>query len=111
MPVRGVRASVSTAAPSTQVGAGARGRPRLSRRKLVDAFRNSPDHGSTGIYPDLPWAPKSSRGKDSDAYIESTDPMCFKPSFLRAVAGTTWRWSSAFCRLLPNDFKLRSLYG
>ncbi len=85
--------------------------PRVSRWKLVEAFRNSPDHGSTSIYPDLAWAPKSSGGKYSDDYIESVGPMVFKPSFLKLVGGTTWHWSSAFWRYLPNDFKLQSLYG
>ncbi|MDI9682537.1 choline dehydrogenase, partial [Burkholderia cenocepacia] len=33
------------------------------------------------------------------------------PSFLRLVGGTTWHWGGATWRMLPNDFRLHSLYG
>ena len=86
--------------------------PRLARWKLLEYFRNAPDKSDfNAFYPELPWAPKSSGGKFSDEYIESVGPMVYKPGMLRLVGGTTWHWSSAFWRSVPNDFKLHTLYG
>ena len=42
------------------------------------------------------------KGPDADAYAQQ---------YIRAVGGTTWHWAAATWRFLPNDFRLRSLYG
>ncbi|AOR70238.1 choline dehydrogenase [Burkholderia stabilis] len=86
--------------------------PELRRADLVRAFRNYGDKSDyNGPYPDQPWAPKSSTGRYSDHYIDSVGPILQKPSYLRLVGGTTWHWGGATWRMLPNDFRLRSLYG
>ncbi|NMM03239.1 GMC family oxidoreductase [Paraburkholderia sp. RP-4-7] len=86
--------------------------PDVRRASLVSAFRNYGNKSDyNGPYPDQPWAPKSSTGKYSDQYIESVGPILQKPSYLRLVGGTTWHWGGATWRMLPNDFRLHSLYG
>jgi choline dehydrogenase-like flavoprotein len=86
--------------------------PRVPRWKLLEAFRNTPDKNDMyAFYPELPWAPKGMGGKYSDEYIENVGPMAWKPGVLRLVGGTTWHWSGAFWRFVPNDFRLHSLYG
>ncbi|MBK1819006.1 GMC family oxidoreductase [Burkholderia orbicola] len=86
--------------------------PEVKRAELVRAFRNYGNKSDyNGPYPDLPWAPKSSTGRYSDRYIDSVGPVLQKPSFLRLVGGTTWHWGGATWRMLPNDFRLHSLYG
>ena len=86
--------------------------PRVTRGKLLDNFRSAPDKNDpNAFFPEQPWAPKSSGGKYSDEYIENVGPQKWDPGYLRIVGGTTMHWSGAFWRYLPNDFKLKSLYG
>jgi choline dehydrogenase-like flavoprotein len=86
--------------------------PRLPRWQLLESFRNGPNKGSAdAFYPELPYAPKGGGGRYSDDYLDNVGPMVWKPSVLRLVGGTTWHWSSAFWRYVPNDFKLHSRYG
>lgn len=85
--------------------------PRVSRWRVLEAFRNAPVKGFSNFYPEIPGVPKSSGGRYSDQYLENVGPMKWDPGYLRLVGGTTWHWSSAFWRLLPNDFKLKTLYG
>ena len=86
--------------------------PRVARGTLLENFRNGPDKNDfNAFYPELPWAPKSFGGKFSDKYIENVGPRRWNPTTLRLVGGTTWHWSSAFWRYVPNDFKLQTMYG
>jgi choline dehydrogenase-like flavoprotein len=82
--------------------------PRVSRRQVVENFRNVVDKvDQSAPYPDAPHAPNPFGGK----YLQQKGPVAFGATYLRVVGGTTWHWSSATWRLLPNDFKLRTLYG
>ncbi|HUO21572.1 MAG TPA: GMC family oxidoreductase [Caulobacteraceae bacterium] len=86
--------------------------PRVERYKLLQAFREAPNKNDyEAFFPEQSWAPKSDGGQYSDGYIENVGPLTWRPSMLKVVGGTTWHWSSAFWRYLPNDFKLKSLYG
>lgn len=86
--------------------------PRVPRWKIVDSFRSSGNVSSNGgnrnaPYPDEEWA----RTSFTPGYIENTGPVDYIPGMLRLVGGTTWHWGGACWRNLPNDFKLKSLYG
>ena len=86
--------------------------PRVPRWKIVEGFRNSGNASSNGgnrnqPYPNEPWA----RTSFTPGYIENTGPVEYIPGMLRLVGGTTWHWGGACWRILPNDFKLKSLYG
>src|SRR3954447_1441050 len=41
----------------------------------------------------------------------SDDQTPFASTYERIGGGTTWHWLGASLRLLPNDFKMRTLYG
>src|SRR5262249_30725187 len=35
----------------------------------------------------------------------------FKSYYVRLVGGSTWHWQAIYVRMLPNDFRMRELYG
>jgi choline dehydrogenase-like flavoprotein len=89
--------------------------PRVNRRDVVETFRNAPVklslanaklQGAGSPYPSLPHAP-STYGD----YLQQTGPVKYNTSYLRVVGGTTWHFGSSLWRMLPNDFRLKSLYG
>jgi hypothetical protein len=81
---------------------------RIPRWKIVENFRSSPRKNNLNDpYPNFPWA-MSSFDKD---YIENTGNFNYVPYQLRLVGGTTWHWAAATWRFLPNDMKMKSLYG
>lgn len=89
--------------------------PRVTRQEIVERFRNSPFkmsltnmklQGVGSPYPDLPYVP-STYGD----YLQQVGPIKYPTKYLRVVGGTTWHFGSALWRMIPNDFKLQSLYG
>jgi glucose dehydrogenase len=58
------------------------------------------------------------RDAKNDQYAPSTDGtssylgnQAFKSTYLRVAGGSTWHWQGSTPRLLPNDFKMRELFG
>lgn len=89
--------------------------PRVTRREILETYRNSPVklaltnmklQGAGSPYPNLPYAPTTYGG-----YLEQTGPIKYNTNYLRVVGGTTWHFGSALWRMIPNDFKLQTLYG
>jgi choline dehydrogenase-like flavoprotein len=81
---------------------------RIPRWKVVENFRNSSRKGNfNDPYPNQPWAPTSF----ADGYLENTGSFDLLPGMLKLVGGTTWHWAAATWRFLPNDMKLKTLYG
>lgn len=82
---------------------------RVERWKAVEKYRSLPDKSiaNNSPYPNLDWAPNPIGGK----YLEQKGPVRYGTTYVRMVGGTTWHWDSATWRLLPNDFKLKSVYG
>jgi choline dehydrogenase-like flavoprotein len=82
--------------------------PRTPRWQIVEQFRNSANKNDpNGPYPDTHYAPKST----SAGYLTETGGTPNHPSYVRLVGGTTWHWAGATYRFLPNDFRMKSLYG
>lgn len=80
----------------------------IPRWKIVENFRSSPRKNNLNDpYPTFPWAMSSF---DPD-YIENTGNFHYVPYQLSLVGGTTWHWAAATWRFLPNDMKMKSLYG
>jgi choline dehydrogenase-like flavoprotein len=48
---------------------------------------------------------------DPDFWYEQTGPDTFKSTYIKVVGGTTWHWLGTMLRFVPNDFRLKSLYG
>lgn len=81
---------------------------RIPRWKVVENYRTSSRKGNyNDPYPNQPWAHTS---YDPD-YLENTGSFDFRPGMLKLVGGTTWHWAAATWRYLPNDMKLKSVYG
>ncbi|GGF57205.1 choline dehydrogenase [Azorhizobium oxalatiphilum] len=89
--------------------------PRVDRRDIVERFRNAPVklslanaklQGAGSPFPSLPHSP-STYGD----YLQQVGPVRYNTSYLRVVGGTTWHFGSSLWRMLPNDFRLKSLYG
>jgi choline dehydrogenase-like flavoprotein len=55
--------------------------------------------------PGIPVAP------DGDTYYHYKTPTHFLSDYLRMLGGTTLHWQGTSLRLVPNDFRMRSVYG
>lgn len=106
--------------------------PRVDRAQLVLNYRNSPRKGDwMAPYPPSWWAPhpvyQPDRGSATDQdkgrtaaqptshpgnnYLVQAGPYPYPAEYIRVVGGTTWHWSALAWRNLPNDFRIKSLYG
>lgn len=89
--------------------------PRVTRPEILETYRNQPVKLSLANvklqsggspYPNMPYAPTT-----YGDYLEQTGPVKYNTSYLRVVGGTTWHFGSALWRMIPNDFKIQTLYG
>ncbi|AHF79101.1 Glucose-methanol-choline oxidoreductase (plasmid) [Sodalis praecaptivus] len=86
--------------------------PIIKRAQAVERFRQSPLKGDfTEPYPATPWAPQPKFQPHDNQYLIQKGPDPYLAQYLRGVGGTTWHWAGQAFRLLPNDMKLRTLYG
>lgn len=86
--------------------------PRLERARVVAAFRNSPIKGNwMAPYPPSPWAPHPIYVPQDNGYLKQAGPYPYPAEYIRAVGGTTWHWAAQAWRLVPNDVRIKSLYG
>lgn len=86
--------------------------PRIDRGRIVAAFRNSPRRGDwMSPYPFSPWAPQPEYHPKSNGYLGQAGPYPYPAEYIRVVGGTTWHWSALAWRLVPNDVRIKSLYG
>src|ERR1700682_6307675 len=85
--------------------------PRIPRWQIVENFRNSPAKGDfTTPYPSAPYAPHPEYSPANDYLIQKGE-YPYHSQYVRLVGGTTWHWAAATWRLLPSDFKLKTMYG
>ncbi|SAL57686.1 glucose-methanol-choline oxidoreductase [Caballeronia choica] len=85
--------------------------PRIARWQIVENFRDSPakaDYASP--YPSAAYAPHPMRSPDNH-YLINKGEQPYDAQYLRVVGGTTWHWAAAAWRMLPADFRMRTLYG
>lgn len=106
--------------------------PRVTRNQLVLYYRNAPRKGDwMAPYPPSRWAPHPTYEPDwgsatdqdkpnlagnrtaegGNGYLVQAGPTPYPAEYIRIVGGTTWHWAAHMWRLLPNDFRIRSLYG
>lgn len=84
--------------------------PPVNRAEAVANYRNAVAKTPESPYPDTPYAPRPTV-IDLEGYYVQKGPDLFKSTYERRVGGTTWHWLGTSLRHLPNDFRLRSLYG
>ena len=85
--------------------------PRVNRAEAVETYRLSATKVPEAPYPDVPHAPRPTVIALEDGYYVQEGPDIFGSTYERRVGGTTWHWLGTSLRHLPNDFKLRSVYG
>jgi choline dehydrogenase-like flavoprotein len=106
--------------------------PRVTRNQLVLYYRNAPRKGDwMAPYPPSRWAPhptyeadwgsatdqdkpniaRQGSNEQGNGYLVQAGPVPYPAEYIRIVGGTTWHWAAHMWRLLPNDFRIRKLYG
>jgi choline dehydrogenase-like flavoprotein len=83
---------------------------KVDRQQAVQTYWSAVEKVPECPYPPGPQAmhPISS---DLDFWYHQTGPDQFASTYIKVVGGTTWHWLGTCLRLLPNDFRLKSLYG
>jgi choline dehydrogenase-like flavoprotein len=85
--------------------------PRIPRWQIVENFRNSPAKADfASPYPSTPYAPHPLYSPENHYMIQKGEQP-YDSQYLRLVGGTTWHWAAAAWRLLPADFRIKTLYG
>ncbi|HEU4698416.1 MAG TPA: FAD-dependent oxidoreductase, partial [Gemmatimonadales bacterium] len=85
--------------------------PRLALQDVVERYRGSPfKDDNMAPYPPSAHAPHPMRSPPND-YIQQKGADPYPVEYIRAVGGTTWHWTGQAWRFMPNDFRIRSLYG
>ena len=84
--------------------------PRLDRETLLERYRTEAPQSLMSPYPLVPHAPQPGVARTDD-YLIQKGPDPYDQQYIRAVGGTTWHWGGATWRYIPNDFRLKSLYG
>ena len=86
--------------------------PRVTRGELVARFRNSPRRSDwMSPYPPAAWAPHPIYQPEPNNYLMQAGPYPYAAEYIRQVGGTTWHWAAHAWRNVPNDFRIKSLYG
>jgi choline dehydrogenase-like flavoprotein len=84
----------------------------VTRGELVARFRNSPRRSDwMSPYPPAPWAPYPVYQPKDNGYLVQAGPYPYAAEYIRQVGGTTWHWAAHAWRNVPNDLRIRSLYG
>lgn len=85
--------------------------PWVDRAQAVEAFRNAVAKVPEAPYPNLDYAPRPTVTSLKDGYYVQDGDDLFGSTYERRVGGSTWHWQSTAMRFLPNDFKIKTLYG
>jgi choline dehydrogenase-like flavoprotein len=85
--------------------------PRLDRGRLVADFRNAARKSDwMAPYPYSALAPHPVYTPTDNGYLVQAGPEPYPAEYIRAVGGTSWHWAAHAWRMVPNDFRIRSLY-
>jgi choline dehydrogenase-like flavoprotein len=84
--------------------------PEVDRAASVRRFQNAYPKTPESAYAQSAFAPHPETDKPYAFYAQK-GPHPFGSTYLRQVGGTTWHWLGSAIRLVPSDFKMRSLFG
>jgi glucose dehydrogenase len=88
--------------------------PPIDRDAAVEVFRAATAKVPESPYPNTAWAPRPSVleiGIPGTGYFVQEGPDAFGSTYERIVGGTTWHWLGSCPRLLPSDFRMKTLFG
>ena len=81
----------------------------------VDQYLKAPSGVPNAPFPSNPNAPSANvldiGNPSTSSYLVQQGAVPFLSDFTRELGGTTLHWQGACPRMLPNDFKLKSVYG
>jgi glucose dehydrogenase len=83
---------------------------KVDRAEARQRFWNAPIRVPECPYPPSPEA-NHPISNDLDHWYRQVGPDKFKSTYLKVVGGTTWHWLGTCLRFVPNDFRLRTVYG
>ena len=82
--------------------------PETPDWKITENFRASPRKGNLNApFGDIPWAPNSY----TPGYLDFDADVGWIPGTLRTAGGTSRHWTGVAWRLLPEEMRMRSLFG
>ncbi len=84
--------------------------PPITRTEALRNYRDAAIRVPSAPYPPTPYAPAPTVLDPNGYYVQEKEPY-FKSTYVRHVGGTTWHWLGTSLRHLPNDFKIKTLYG
>jgi choline dehydrogenase-like flavoprotein len=86
--------------------------PRITRDEIVARFRNTTRRSDwMSPYPPAPWAPHPIYQPKDNGHLIQAGPYPYPAEYMRMYGGSTWHWAAQAWRNVPNDFRIRSLYG
>jgi choline dehydrogenase-like flavoprotein len=85
--------------------------PWVDRAQALRTYRSNPIKTPDAPYPPLSYAPRPTVLDLRSGHYVQDGPATFGSTYERRVGGTTWHWQGTAMRFVPNDFRLRSLYG
>jgi choline dehydrogenase-like flavoprotein len=86
-------------------------------QRYLNTFHDKAIPATNGPYPDVPEAPSpnvleiQAKTPYDTGYLVQEGPLPFASDCARAPGGTTLHWLGNVPRMLPNDFRMRTLYG
>lgn len=86
--------------------------PDTYRQYLQTLYTEGGSRGMpNGPYPWNAAAPSPGIPNAPNGYYQQDTPMHFLSDYLRMLGGTTLHWQGTSLRLVPNDFRMQSVYG
>ncbi len=85
--------------------------PRVERAAALRAYRESTTKTPETPYPAQQHAPRPTVLDLRNGHYVQDGPATFGSTYERQVGGTTWHWEGTAIRFVPNDLRVRSLYG
>ncbi|MEU3844573.1 GMC family oxidoreductase [Streptomyces sp. NPDC028635] len=88
--------------------------------RYLDRFYSAIGKDNQAPYPPVPNAPMPRASEtrritpgapDASAYLVQTGPFATDTTYTRVLGGTTMHWEGKTLRMLPEDFRMRTLYG
>jgi choline dehydrogenase-like flavoprotein len=82
--------------------------PEIPDWKITQNYRTSPRRGNLNApFGDIPYAPNSY----TPGYVDNDMDVGWLPGTLRVVGGTSRHWTGVAWRLLPEEMRMKSIYG
>lgn len=83
---------------------------RVDRAASVKRFQSASPKTPESAYEQSDFTPHPETDKPYGFYAQK-GAHPFNSTYLRQVGGTTWHWLGSAIRLVPDDFRMRSLFG